>query len=152
MKLEKLQAVSYSRKYSFPKCCPSLLELNLFPSIGTTRMLDEFCWERIGSELESLVISGVFVSQDNLRRIREHCRNLRRIDMDLQDEECYAEFTASYGRQLDFVYVHNMKENQLNRVFEGCRNARFSAFISSNDLLLPTQDSGASVGKVQDGL
>lgn len=65
----------------------------------------------------------VLFSEDELKIIRTHCSSLKHIDMGfvLTEDVNVAEFIASYGDQLDYVY--EMTENELNHVVGTSGNA-----------------------------
>jgi len=93
--LEKLEVVIKSPKFSIPKIFPYLLELNLYFK-GTypdesPYSADETAvsylerpgvdWEFSGTKLLKLILRGIFLSGVDLEIMREHCRNLKHIEM-----------------------------------------------------------------------
>lgn len=97
-------------------------------------------WQNAGRMLEKLTLYGVSFSRDQLQSLRNHWNNLKHIHISSWQSEnaIIAEFIASYGEQLELVYVNNMAEGELNLVAGSCINARFHAFICTEHLLIPT--------------
>lgn len=129
--LEKLQIAIHRSTIAFPSSCASLPELNLSSCSNNNLNLDisSIHWDTVGSRLGNPIFAGVSVSDDGLGRIREHCSNLKHIDMGIQEIGNIAGFMASYGDQLEFVSVEHMPENELNVVAESRRNVRFHAQV-----------------------
>lgn len=124
VQLEKLEIASYDPAGAIPKCCPSLLELSI-PDYGNgfpnTDLID-VDWESVGSKLESLTISGGLLCDEGLARIRENCNKIKRISIHSvpRANGSIVEFIASYGDQLDFVYIKGMFANDLTRIVGTC--------------------------------
>lgn len=100
-------------------------------------------------------IHGFSFSEDDVRRMRDHCPNLKEIDLRTNGEnEIILEFNTSYGNQLDLVHIFRMTESELKRIVEACRNARFHIDAGYRpDILLPTLTIvGPQLEKIEFGI
>lgn len=147
MQVERLEVVSNNPECAIPNYCPALVELNLcnksnyandFPYLH----ISGINWDHVGTKLESLTLTGFLHSEDELNRIRMACKGLKHIDIwslsALQDTRKISEFIASYGGQLKYIHIYEIKEGELSHLAATCRNARFHAKIFTDHLLQPT--------------
>lgn len=107
MQLEQLQVVTSNPTDVIAKRCPSLLELNFRYFVKAIYHLPYMLtsgidWKHIGAKLELLTFSGFLLSQDELKRMRIHCKNLRHISICSfrRKNRNMAGFITSYGDQL----------------------------------------------------
>lgn len=120
--------------------CPSLRALTL--SNRRNVVADRDFWSNIGTRLESLTLGSINSEGGELESITTHCRNLRRISININQEsnqnDKLANLLASYGDKLEYCHIENMNESQLATITSACTNAGFSAMISEYDLIYPT--------------
>lgn len=98
-------------------------------------------WGTIGGKLERLVLARFSCTEDDIKAMREHCINLKHIDLRpvkwWENNGIVADFIASDGDQLESVCVYGMEEIELNKVAEACKNARFPAEVYKQQLPVP---------------
>lgn len=99
-------------------------------------------WANVGSKLETLIIHSSLLNEDELKRLRKHCNDLKHIDKSCgkcgENSEHITEFDASYGDQLNLIHVSGISEGELRQMFDLCTHARFHADVDKRHLLLPT--------------
>lgn len=109
-----------------PPYCPNLRKLTLYSMYYDINMPD--LWWRIGRNLTSLTIRGVYYEICDIGDIEMHCRNLTRVSIQgSMDEEGkdVANLLVSYGEQLEFADLYELSEGALVDVAASCRTARF---------------------------
>lgn len=142
MQLEKLEVSSSNTAIVFIKSGSALRELNLDCGYSFCEEGD-IEWGGIGKKLERLMISGVSCSEDGLKTMREHCKNLKHVDLrianafSVEESRNMAEFISSYGDQLDTIHAYDMEVGDLKLVYEKCVNARFHVDVTRDSLSLP---------------
>lgn len=85
--------------------------------------------------LETLVIFGGTIPNNQYDDIRRYCPNLKRISMQGRtnlETNKVSRFLSSYGEQLEYAYLRDMSERQIFRVANACPNAQFHLQDYSN--------------------
>ena len=74
-----------------------------------------------------------------LGRIKTHFPNLRSISIDQMEQrnEEISDFLASYGEKLEYCYVSNTNESELETIANACKNVRFCAQVRKNKFIIP---------------
>lgn len=94
-------------------------------------------WQRIGRSLKSLTVCAPISGVSKVYNIKEHCRYLEIIHLHgsgRKEVAAIASILTSYGDQLEFASLYNMKESQLRIVAGACPNARFRLYNLKNSL------------------
>lgn len=117
--------VATERRALHPHQTSMLRELTLYS--GEYYFKLESCRPVI-ENLETLVITGGFSPEKELRDIRRYCPNLKRISTAGRSEVQSIQvmyFLASYGDQLQYASLRDLKEWLIRKVVSACPNARF---------------------------
>ena len=131
-KLERLEtpAPTSSICLSISSYCTQLRQLH----IGRASKCDERrseLWEKVGATLEALSVTYTFPAFKEIRTIQQHCREIRWLHI-LGTEHInptLAECFVSYGEQLEYAFLPDMNESQLEAIVSACPNAVFGMCI-----------------------
>ncbi len=106
--------------------CTELRELHIEEarkfSVGRSNL-----WAKVGGKLEKLTITFMFSSSMEIRKIQQHCRKIRWLHIPVQERvnPAFAECLVSYGEQLEYAFLVDMNESQLEAIVTACPNAKF---------------------------
>jgi len=99
-------------------------------------------WCTAGPSIEVLTLNCGYQSKDalDIASIKKFCRKVRRLRIRIERgrEEELAGLYASYGAQLEFVYVFDMPSLELEHVKSSCPKAHFDAEVRQDAFLLTT--------------
>jgi len=128
--LEKLEIISEESSINL-RNCTYLRELNL--SLESEDLAWSDLWDGFGEKLEVLALRLGDGEDIEFGVIKTNCPNLRRISMYGMCElnEGIAMLLSSYGDQLEYCHVEYMDESEVTIITSVCKNARFSAIVSS---------------------
>ncbi len=132
-RLERLEILSPTRSVSLAisSYCTQLRELHIGETdksdVGRTDL-----WKKVGGTLEKLGVTFTFSAFKEIRKIQQHCRKIRWLHIPVEERVnlALAECIVSYGEQLEYAFLANMNQSQLEAIVTACPNAVFHVYMN----------------------
>jgi len=126
---------SYAFSVDIAEYCPNLRHLYLFDM--DEDLAGAKFWETVGERLETLEVYHPMDTTNVIEFVEKFCRKIKRLKLSGRNvtvREAISKCIASYGNQIEQVYLHFLTENQLLRVKNACPKARIE--LVTTDFLL----------------
>ncbi len=131
-RLERLEIRAPTRTIcqSISTYCTQLRELHIGEAYKSDVGRSDL-WEKVGGTLEKLCVTFMFPAFKEIRKIQQHCRKIRWLHIPEEERinAALAECIASYGKQLEYAFLPDMNQSQLEAVVTACPNASFHMSI-----------------------
>jgi len=153
VRLESLSLATPHNIAVIERNCTSLrrIKLSLCTSFEAT-IAQSNIWKKIGGTLESINVKFSWAFGEELVKIQEHCRALRKINIpgisirQVHNSQ-HSKLLSPYGHKLEYARECEFTEVELKTVTEACPNARFELIGISKRMLHALNTLGRQLEK-----